>query len=187
VSTNVLVEREVHFIGCEFVGNVRIGYRSYANNSLFRNVDVGRFCSIGRRCSIGAAKHDIRALTTHPFGATEEFQAGPKTEIGHDVWIGDNVVITAGVKIGTGAVIGAGAIVTKDVPPYAIMAGVPARILRQRFDELTSRRLLQSRWWEYGDTMVDRSRGSSLSLIVQLLEADIKDALVSPHHSPLIN
>ena len=69
--------------------------------------------------------------------------------IGNDVWIGRNVIIMDGVTVGTGAVVGAAAVVTKDVPPYAIVAGVPAKVLRYRFTPETVNRLLESRWWDY--------------------------------------
>jgi len=94
----------------------------------------------------------------------------PDTRVGHDVWIGDNSVIMSGLTIGTGAVIGAGAVVTKDVPPYAIVAGIPGRILRYRFDERTIDRLLASRWWEYGDAVVGAR--------------DVEDALLRISSSP---
>ena len=72
----------------------------------------------------------------------------PETIIGNDVWVGLRVTIKAGVKIGTGAVIGAGSVVTHDVPPYAIVAGVPATIIKYRFSEGVIKELLNSRWWE---------------------------------------
>ena len=75
-------------------------------------------------------------------------QAIPTTEIGNDVWIGHDAFIAPGIKIGTGAVIAARAVVTKDVPPYAIAAGVPARIIKHRFNEETTSELLKSRWWD---------------------------------------
>ena len=71
------------------------------------------------------------------------------TEIGNDVWIGDRTVIMSGVKIGDGAIVAAGAVVTKDVPPYAVVGGVPARVIKYRFDEATIRRLLDLQWWKY--------------------------------------
>ena len=74
-----------------------------------------------------------------------------KTIIGHDVWIGQNVIVKQGVKIGTGAVIGMGSIVTKDVEPYSITAGCPAKEIRKRFDGDMVNKLLNSKWWDYSD------------------------------------
>ena len=115
IHRNVLAEAGVEFRGCGFMGPVRIGYRSYANDSFFRNCEIGRYCSIGRRCSIGAARHAMIAISTHPDFTPEGFDIGPRTHIGHDVWVGDNAVIMAGLTVGDGAVIGAGAVVTRDV------------------------------------------------------------------------
>ncbi len=155
---DVQVEEYIELQGCTLIGPIEIGFRSYANDSLIRNAEIGRFCSIGRRCSIGAAKHDVSAFTTHPIGAGPTFVGGPRTVIGNDVWIGDNVVIVAGVSIGDGACIGAGAIVTKDVEPYAIMGGVPAKLLRWRFKPEVSRDLIASKWWTFGDGAVAVAR-----------------------------
>ena len=83
-----------------------------------------------------------------PFSATQPIH------IGHDVWIGYGAIIMDGVTVGTGAIVGAAAVVTKDVPPYAIVAGVPARIIRYRFDENTIKRLLESRWWDFPEDFI---------------------------------
>lgn len=79
--------------------------------------------------------------------ANKKVAAGKRTVIGNDVWIGHGVTIKAGVKIGNGAVVGSNALVTKDVPPYAIVGGVPAKIIRYRFDENTITTLLKCEWW----------------------------------------
>lgn len=170
---DVLVEDKVTLHGCEALGPVEVGYRSYANDSLLRNVTIGRFCSIGRRCSIGAARHDIAAFSTHPIAAGEDFERDPPTTIGNDVWIGDNVVIVAGVTIGDGAVIGGGAVVTRDVAPYAIVAGVPARLLRPRFahDEIAA--LLAAQWWRFGDAAVRAAGpGATPADLITAIERD---------------
>jgi len=144
--------------GCVIVGPSFIGRYSYVGN--FTQIDnhttIGRYCSIASSCTIGAAKHPTDWLSTHPFqyhGPTEpdvmlrerEF---PHTEIGHDVWIGANAVVLAGVKIGSGAVVGAGAIVTRDVEPYSVVVGAPAKIKRWRFTDEIVRELLSLAWWD---------------------------------------
>ena len=147
---------------------VFFGGYSYMNSGgyLHGTVFIGRYCSIGRRVSIGAAAHAMTGLTTSPrlmprqedMNCTEEYLAwagasaprehGP-TIIENDVWIGDGAVIFPGVRISTGAVIGANTVVRRDVPPYAIVAGVPSTPLRYRFKADIGPRLLESRWWEF--------------------------------------
>ena len=131
-----------------------------------RNVSVGRYCAIARHVDIGLARHPTTWITTSARCYFPRFMGWPRlmgknvfcgvpfsetvfTEIGNDVWIGDRVIIMAGVKIGDGAIVGAGAIVTKDVPPYAVVVGVPARIIKYRFDEATVKELLALQWWRY--------------------------------------
>ena len=139
-----------------------IGAYSYINNGgyLRDNVFIGRFCSIGRRVTIGAGMHNMYGLSTHPLikgSASSPFyepeqNVNPRkgfTIIESDVWIGDGVVITPGVTIGQGAIIGANSVVTKDVAPYSIVGGVPAKLIRQRFPENIIRQLLASEWFEY--------------------------------------
>lgn len=120
---------------------------------------IGRYCSIAPGAILGDGQHQLDWLTTHPFaldleqGENEKElprKAPPKaTIIGNDVWIGANAIVMRGVVVGDGAVIGAGAVVTKDVPSYAIVVGVPARILRYRFPRETIRCLLKLQWWQY--------------------------------------
>jgi acetyltransferase-like isoleucine patch superfamily enzyme len=135
-----------------FVEPFSIGIESYVGDftHIAQNTTIGSYCSIANLCTIGAAPHDLKRLTTFPFVLVD----GYKTVIGHDVWIGCNSVILAGVNIGTGAVIGAGSVVTKDVPPYSIVVGNPARVLRYRFSKELIPRLLESRWWELPEDRV---------------------------------
>lgn len=144
---------------------VKMGALTYINVGVvvFANVTLGRYCSVGRNAQIGLARHPVQFLSTHPFQfspglftrvpgyselQTSQWRFHEPTTIGHDVWIGANAMVVSGVTIGTGAVIGAGAVVTRDVAPYEIVGGVPARAIRHRFDEPTVQRLLASRWWE---------------------------------------
>lgn len=121
-----------------------------------RGVTIGRYVSIAQGVRIFLHNHPISWLSMHPFfydsasGVLSEDQVRHGTlEIGHDAWIGTNVVILAGCsRIGIGAVVGAGAVVTRDVENFSVVAGVPARHLKCRFDPEICRRILESRWWE---------------------------------------
>lgn len=144
--------------------NVRIGRNSFLNEGIIReHTTIGRYCSMGRKVTIAAPHHPLNYMTTHLglLAASDGGAPNPdreegrrETHIGNDVWIGDNVFIKRGVMIGDGAVIGASAVVTKDVPPFAIMAGVPARLLRFRFDEATCQRLIRAAWWNYPEAIL---------------------------------
>ncbi len=124
---------------------------------------IGRFCSIacGARFLFNSANHAMASLSTYPFPLFWEEWGLDRAEVasawdnkgdivvGNDVWIGYEAVILAGVTVGDGAVIAARAVVTKDVPPYTIVGGVPAKPIRRRFPEDTIRRLLALRWWDW--------------------------------------
>lgn len=143
-----------------FVG--KLGYGSYisANSEIYAN--IGRFCSIADHVKTNLGYHPISFpyVTTSPMFFSMKRQTGktfanrqifnelkPPTIIGNDVWIGENVFFAGGLKIGDGAILLAGAVVTKDVPPYAVVGGVPAKVLKYRYDEDTIQFLLNLKWW----------------------------------------
>lgn len=125
--------------------------------------DIGRFCSIAANTRINALEHPMERVTTHKLtyrpneyfrylGVDQNFRArrrAKRVAIGHDVWIGHGAVILPGVVIGNGAVIGANAVVTRDVAPYAIVAGSPARKIRDRFSPAVAARLDTLAWWDW--------------------------------------
>ena len=166
-ATAIVVDSEVDRTAA-FDAGVRfyrssLGRYSYvARGSFVESASVGCFCSIGGDCNIGGAGHPLDRVSTSPvFHAggnilgrvfcDEPYDPFKRTEIGHDVWIGNGAKVKAGVTVGTGAVIGMGSVLTKDVGPYEIWAGNPARLIRRRFDDETVAGLLASRWWEWGE------------------------------------
>ncbi|MFC5775031.1 CatB-related O-acetyltransferase [Ectobacillus antri] len=155
ISENVAIKRF-----CK-VRNTSIGNYTYlANNVSLINASIGKFCSIGPYVKIGLGKHPTDRFSTSPifYSPSNSFNVSivkdttfvefEKIIIGNDVWIGANAIILDGVNIGNGAIVAAGAVVTKDVPDFAIVAGVPARIIRFRFDEETREFVGKSRWWD---------------------------------------
>lgn len=141
--------------------STKLGRYSYTGRNFTSwHCEIGAFCSVSWNVSIGGANHDYTKVTTHSFlygrdysdinGGNEGYDRfTDKCVIGNDVWIGCNAVIARGVSVGDGAVIGSGAIVTKDVEPYTVVAGVPAKPIKKRFSEDVTEILCQSRWWEF--------------------------------------
>ena len=148
--------------------NSSIGKWSYTSRrTAILDTDIGNFVSIASNCSIGLAAHPVDWTSLSPVFhegknifrknfSEHEFVPFKKTKIDHDVWIGEKVIIIGGVCIGTGAVIGAGSIVTKDIPPYHIYAGNPARCIRARFDKETAEQLLKLNFYEWPDEEIQK-------------------------------
>ncbi|MBE1443612.1 CatB-related O-acetyltransferase [Paenibacillus sp. OAS669] len=163
-----------------FIGEFTYGYPevlSWGENSI---LTIGKFCSIADRVSIFlGGEHRPDWVTTYPFNALipsfSYIQGHPKTKgnvvIGNDVWLGSGATIMSGVQIGDGAVIGARAVVTKYVPPYAVVAGNPGKIIKYRFDDETIRRLLQVQWWNWPLDRIERAIPFLLSTDIQLFLA----------------
>ena len=140
------------YSGTEFYDST-IGRHSYIGyDSEVHSCDIGSFCSIANGFVVGGAKHPLDWVSSSPI--FYNVGGGKRTTIGHDVWIGNRVTIMQGVTIGTGVAIGAGAIVTKDVPPYAVVAGCPAKVIKYRFDEETIQKLMVSEWWNLDDAVL---------------------------------
>lgn len=155
----------VHLSDLAVKGAFEVGAYTYLGPGCdIRSGSIGRFCSIARRVVMAQAEHPTDHVSTHPivFNPNSAFRTDPyfsaiarrrpvtlpaTVSIGHDVWIGEGVFVRAGVSIGTGAIIAARAVVVKDVPPYAIVGGTPAKVIRFRFSDSVIERLLNSEWW----------------------------------------
>lgn len=193
--------------GQSFGGLFSIGAFSYAFSALPAPMRVGRYCSISTglrlldshhpldlvttsivtfRPTNGLVQRDVRPelLNKYPFDPVRNGKAYP--EIGHDVWIGRDVTLSMGIKIGTGAVLAASSVVTKDVPPYAIVGGVPAKLISYRQPEETRARLLASEWWRYHPNDVLSLDMDQPDRFCDQLAAAIARGAVKDHRPPRI-
>lgn len=170
LARHVQLEPKVTLEHGTYIGAARIGKCTFIGAGTYVDKStrsIGRFCSIAMGCRIGLKDHPMDRVSTHPFTYSRKYGYRPDneglpgisdrtTEIGNDVWIGANVTVLAGVRIGDGAVLGVNSLVTKDVPPYAIVYGSPARLVRYRFEEATIARLQALAWWDRDDAWLAR-------------------------------
>lgn len=159
--------------------NVRMGKYSYMlGGRIYSDTQIGRYCSIAANVVIGGLIHPQNWLSTNPFQYEHDLQYLEDnmriTFVGNDVWIGANSYIKAGITVGDGAIIGSGAVVIKDIPPYAIVVGVPARVLRYRFDKQTIQRLLELKWWDKDISELQELPHSNVFECLEKLEANWK-------------
>jgi acetyltransferase-like isoleucine patch superfamily enzyme len=156
--------------GC-VLDQVVLGAWSYiARETVLNDVRLGRFCSIGPRTIIGAGEHPTDLISTSPVFYSDRGQCGPgfasattfterrTVTIGHDVWIGAHVFIRDGVSIGNGAIVAAGAVVARDIPPYAVVGGVPAKPIRSRFHADIVARLETLAWWNWDEAKLAQAQ-----------------------------
>lgn len=158
--------------------NCHIGYGTYVigENGYIHDCRIGRFCSIASNCHIGLGNHTLNMVSTSPLFSSahsmlpdnflqESIDVGERTVgdtgykviIGNDVWLGYNVCVKEGVAIGDGAVIGAKSLVTRDIPPYAVAVGIPAKVIRYRFTQEQIEKLLEIKWWDWDIALIKKS------------------------------
>lgn len=156
------VEAGSHIVNSNFGKHSFCGY-----DCEIINTNIGAFCSIANNVKIGGGMHPIDWISTSPVFYVGRDSVKTKfsnhkrknvktTIIGNDVWIGEGAIIKQGVEIGDGAVIGMGSIVTKDVLPYTIVAGNPAKLIKNRFDDNTINKLLKIKWWNFDETTLKK-------------------------------
>lgn len=169
----------------------------YGNSSTIHSCTIGRFCSIADGVTIGPSEHPTDWLSTSMIqympnihnwrdifedngvtynDSTERYRPKtPPVEIGNDVWIGANVFIKAGTKIGDGAIIPAGAVVTRNVPPYSIFGGVPAKVIKYRFSDEIIKKLVDLQWWKYNVFSIEGFKFSDVLECINTIEFLLKD------------
>lgn len=180
-----------------------IGAYSYSSSAFPNEMSIGRFCSIASKVTIMGTMHPTDRFTTSPLTYNKEFSKILKLEnendihefnenlplptIGHDVWIGENVVLKGGITIGHGAIVGANAVVTKDVPPYAVVIGVPAKVIRFRFNNDIIEKLLSLTWWEYQYTDIPFRHLHNIKDFILSLESKIENKEIHKKNHTKIN
>ena len=186
-------EHPIHVGPDCIIRSEKIGRYTFINADtiIFDEVEIGRFCTFARGCHIAGAEHPFHFLSSSFYRisnnwfpddpihkATTKIHDRPaphrkralKTIIGNDVWFGANTLILRGVNIGDGAVIGAGAVVTKDVIPYAIVAGNPAKIIKMRFDDETVAKLICIKWWNLDLSIIDTLPMDDIDECIKIME-----------------
>jgi virginiamycin A acetyltransferase len=148
---------------CNFSGKIKIGYATTLgyNNLLGGNISIGKYCQLGVDVALHATNHPTSHLTTYINkslfdGELKQFKQENKITIGNDVWIGHNVIIVGNVTIGNGAILAAGSVVTKNVLPYSIVAGVPAKEIRKRFSQKIIDEIETLQWWNLPETELEK-------------------------------
>lgn len=155
VGNYVRISKKCNINNIEYIGD---GTYIGPETNIYNCNKIGKFSSIAPRVSIGLPNHPIKRVSTSPLFYSKyrgfikndiQFEESDMTIIGNDVWIGYGAMIKEGVKIGNGAIVAAGAVVTKDVDDYSIVAGVPAKIIKYRFNDEQIKNLTTQSWWEF--------------------------------------
>jgi acetyltransferase-like isoleucine patch superfamily enzyme len=161
-TEDIQIGKGTHILSNCVVNHSSIGKYTYiSKNALIQNAIIGNYCSIAPNVSIGLGQHPIDLISTSPLFYRRRnplnislvskdylFEEYKQIIIESDVWIGKGAIIMDGVVLGIGSIVAAGAVVTKNVPPYAIVGGIPAKVIKYRFEKDKINRILQSEWWK---------------------------------------
>lgn len=165
------------------VKNSTVGYlTSIGRNTKITHSQIGKYCAISWDCTINAISHPMTKLSVSAFPyvpqvggfVSKRVQEHQVVTVGNDVWIGTHVVIMPGISVGNGAVLAAGAIVTKDVPAYAVVAGVPAKVIKYRFNENIIKQLEEISWWDFDKSIIKKNISLFQGEVDELIIAELK-------------
>ena len=198
------LEPPVRIADTKIFHDFSIGAFSYLSGGFFYHSHIGRYCSFANQIHMGQGNHPMNWLSTHPFqyqkgifnvnrnfeyftqynedqslviNAPESIKPG-KVFVGNDCWIGTGVYIKNGITIGSGAVVGARSVVTKDLPPYSIAVGSPAKVIKYRFDDSIIQKLLEVEWWDYAPWQLRKVDFSNIVVAIdQILELRSENTL----------
>ena len=182
-SNNEIDAKATIYRGVKIKGSKVGAYTYISANTDVENAEIGKFCSVSDHCRIGMGGHNTNQVSTSPIFTEDrngtKFQwtdkdvnAAPlkKAVVGNDVLIGSHALILGGVTIGDGAVVAAGAVVTKDVPPYAVVGGVPAKVIKYRFSQEVIDRLEEIQWWNLNEKKIIEIMG-----LFQIMDPTLED------------
>ena len=148
---------------CNFSGKISLGYATTLgyNNFLHGDITIGKYCQLGADVAIHSTNHPTSYVTTYINqnlfnGELKALKEVKKVVVGHDVWIGHNVIIVGNVTIGNGAILAAGSVITKDVAPYSIVGGVPAKEIKKRFSDTIIKEIEELKWWDKNPSELEK-------------------------------
>ena len=215
-----ILEPPVNLQSATLVGGSAVGAFTYFVNGFINNCKFGRYCSVAEAVSLGRGDHPTEWLSSSPFqyeaGFIRAMLQGPVfgdrssamvqrqfvkdynspefdiINIGNDVWIGHGAFVKPGITIGDGAVIAAGSVVTKNIAPYTIVGGVPARPIRARFPDATVEKLLALRWWQYAMWDLKDLPWDDIDHAIEIVQSRVATGALTPYgpeeitqHSPI--
>ncbi|WP_198001436.1 CatB-related O-acetyltransferase [Nibribacter ruber] len=186
-GNSIHIEAGTKIVHANLVGNIRVGNSTAINGpntlliSKINSINIGAYCSIAANVTIQEYNHNFDTISTYYINK-KIFMAGEDPDIfskgdiviGNDVWIGAHSIVLSGVTIGNGAIIGANSVVTKDLPPYSIAVGTPAKVIKYRFEPEIIEKLQQIQWWNWDKDKFNKNR----QLFQGKLTTDKLDTLV---------